>query len=147
MRRALRSLSVLSVGFTLCLSASLAQAGGAWLGFRNELPVPVFIQGATLVDGVLRRDRPRLLYPGEVAWDSVNSTGDKILTIYIARQPIQVLYQDTVPSSTDDQFFSIQLEPPPSVAKGQKPVPAKIKLTAAKPPSPPPNRPTKSPTR
>ena|SRR5581483_8925926 len=129
------------------LGGASAARAGVWLGFRNELPVPVVMQGASVVKSTVRRDRPHLLYPGEVAWDSVSSSGDKVLTIYYAKQPTQVLYYDTIPSTGGDQFFAIQLDPPPPVPRGQKPLPPKVKLVPAQAPSPPPNAADKPPAK
>jgi hypothetical protein len=134
----------------LLLAALPDAATAGWLGFRNETSGPVVVQGASSVNNIVRRGKPYLLYPGEVAWDFISVPGAKLLTVYDAKQPTQVLYQDTVLVAGADLFFAIQPEPltptpapvTPTTAtpapKGGKPSPAKVKLLPTRAPMPPP---------
>ena len=51
------------------------------------------------------------------------------------------LFRGDIACTGEDQFFAIQLDPPPPVPKGQKPLPPKVKLVPAQ--APPPNATTK----
>lgn len=121
----------------LLLAVAGPAAEAAWLGFRNETPVPIVVQGASVVGNAVRRGRPHLLYPGEVAWDSVSIPGEKVLTIHLAKQPALILLRETVPFKGSDLFFAIQLDTQQPTDR-TKPAPVKVKLTPAKPPVTPP---------
>jgi hypothetical protein len=116
---------------TLLGIALLALAPGslqaAWLGFRNDVNVPVIVQGGVVVipGKQIRWDKPRLLYPGEIFWDAILKPGNKIISIYEAKKPNRMVYQDTITIS-EDVFYSIQPDPP-----------GKVKLIKTKMPKPP----------
>jgi hypothetical protein len=87
---------------------------GAWLGFRNDLQVPVAMRAAMVVNGVLARSQPIVLYPGEVTTECLIQTGPRQIAVLEAKVPNRVLYQGTIPCS-QDVFYSIQLVPPNQV--------------------------------
>ena len=91
----------------LCLLPASAAAES--VTFVNETNVPLVVQMATAVRGGVRRDRPHQLAPG----DKVRSKlpGNKLVNVYDARLPNRILYQGTIPDSTDDLVFSIQPDP------------------------------------
>jgi hypothetical protein len=110
-----------------CLLAVLIVCAGARpaaaqaLQFRNECNAPVVVQAVSVFRGVLRRDRPYLLKPGDVT-PGILLPGDKVITVYDAKVPTRVLFQGTVPGGAGDMHFSIlpngprvrvQLRPPP----------------------------------
>src|SRR5947209_6657733 len=68
------------------------QPGG--IGFRNETKSPVLVEGASMVNGMLRRGQPIRIPPGQMAWDSNLSPGPRYVTIYDANQPTRILYRD-----------------------------------------------------
>jgi hypothetical protein len=68
-----------------------AAASADGLGFRNDLKIPIIVQGESVVDNVLRRGQPLLIYPGKVAWDTNLKQGDRWISIYDARLPNRVL--------------------------------------------------------
>jgi hypothetical protein len=111
----------------LILGAAPLQA--AWLGFRNDLKVPVIVRTNTVVKNQVKPGKSALLYPGEVAWEAVLQAGDRQIVIVEARRPNWVLFQDNV-TVNKDSFFSIQLNPP-----------NKVKLVPTKMPAVPKQRP------
>jgi hypothetical protein len=126
----------------LIVAAEPARAAAAWLGFRNDMKVPVVVQGATIQRigqrNVLRRGKAVLLSPGDVSWEPILEAGNRYITVTEANPPGRGFYQGVVPVLGNDLFFSIQLEPPPPPAKGEKPLPPRVNLVPAKPPMPPP---------
>lgn len=140
MNRRLRNLSLVC-----CFSAALVLCGAwpqsahaAWLGFRNDIPGPVVVQGANVVNNVIRRGKPLPLNPTEIAWDQVPQPGNRLITVYDTRTG-RVLFQGVIPVAAADLFFSIQLDLnpiPPAPDKGPR-----VKLVPTKPPSPPPRLP------
>jgi hypothetical protein len=96
----------------LALLALLPQCtGAAGICFRNELKSPVVVQGGTVVNGMLRRGQPLIVYPGRLAWDSRLPRGTRIVTIYDANQPARVLFRDTVEVTNQDQAFAVRQGP------------------------------------
>jgi hypothetical protein len=120
------------------VAAEPSRAQAAWLGFRNDTKVPVVVQGATVQRRVVRLGKAVVLSPGDVSWEPILEAGNRIITVTEANPPGRVLYQGIVPILGNDLFFSIQLDPPPPPAKGEKPLPPRVKLVPAKPPMPPP---------
>ena len=104
-----------------------AQQQGAWLGFRNDLNVPIVIQMGVLdkKNQVRPLGRPHVLYPREVSLDPIIPAGNRVITISTAKRPAQVLFQDTI-AVKEDLFYSVQPDPP-----------GKGKLVPAKMPTPP----------
>ena len=96
MIRIVRSLTLLctfAFAFTPKVAAQgQSQPGG--IGFRNDHGVPVLVEGASVVNGMLRRGQPIRIAPGQMAWDSNLSPGVRYVTIYDANQPTRVLYRD-----------------------------------------------------
>lgn len=132
----LRSFTLLISVLACLLLAAPAEA--AWLGFRNDTTVVLVVQRATIVNTVIRREKPRVLYPGEVMWDTIDTPGDKLLFIYPAKQPALILFQDKIPNLTQDSFFSIQAVPQPLVPPRTPPPPPRAMLIPARAPTPPP---------
>jgi hypothetical protein len=115
------------IGLILAGTAQGQQGGapqGTWLGFRNDLNVPIVIQSGVMVRNVMRpQGKPRVLYPGEVSLDPIIPPGNRVIIIANAKRPNQVLLQDNL-TINKDQFFSVQLDPP-----------AKAKLVPARMPT------------
>lgn len=110
----------------LALAPATLQA--AWLGFRNDLKVPVIVRANTIVNNQARPGKPYLLYPGEVSWDSILQAGSRQVVIVDAKMPKRVLFQETI-TVIKDSFFSVRLDPPTP--------PNKIKIVPTKMPPPP----------
>jgi hypothetical protein len=105
----------------VCFAPSLASAEG--IAFRNECRGPMVVQAVSIgPGGVVRRDRPYLLNPGDTT-PAILLPGDKIVTIYDARVPNRILYQGAIPASSKDRFgvvydpvagrVRIEVRPPP----------------------------------
>jgi hypothetical protein len=109
MRRSLSSL--IAVGLLLALPAlgvRSARVEAAGMGFRNDLKTPVVIQGANIVNGMLRRSKPLVLLPGKTGWDTNLPPGNRIVTVYDYFQPNRILFQGTVAFQGNDMFFAVQ---------------------------------------
>jgi hypothetical protein len=123
------------------LALAPAEASAAWLGFRNDTQFPIVVQGASVVNGNLRRGKPQLLYPGEVFWESIVVPGKKVVEVYDPKQPRRpALHQEGIDCGATDQFFSIQYEAAKPASKGQPATPAKFKFVPDTPPGPPPGK-------
>jgi hypothetical protein len=70
---------------------------------RNETNVPLTVQAACVVNGMLRPQRPVLLQPGGVT--RVALPGNKLINVYDSRLPNRSLFQGTVEASNQDQAF------------------------------------------
>ena len=98
-------------------------ASAAGIGFRNDLNSPIIVQGETLVNNVLRRGQPLLIYPLKSAWDTNLTAGVRNITIYDARQPNRILLRSyPVPFAGTDQAFRVVIDP------GLPNAPPKVKL-------------------
>jgi hypothetical protein len=121
-----------SLGFLRpCLSAVLivvcpALASAEAVTFRNECTAPMVVQAVSIgPGGVVRRDRPYLLNPGD-ATPGIVLPGDKIVTIYDARVPNRVLFQGAIPAGRADQYFGVVPDA----------VPGRVRIEPRRPPRP-----------
>jgi hypothetical protein len=98
-------LTVVSWGF---LPSS---AAAAWRGFSNDTGMAVYVQGAVVVNNVVRKGRPVLLQNGQPIWDVIQPG---VTTIYVfdARRPTLMLFSGVLPAAANNQFFSIQMDAP-----------------------------------
>jgi hypothetical protein len=62
--------------------------------FHNESPVPLIIQGWSLVNGAQRRGAPIRLLPGDKNVDINVPPGPRFYSVYHANQPQRVLLRD-----------------------------------------------------
>jgi hypothetical protein len=90
---------VIALLASTCLLPSLAAParaqGGASVGFKNETPLPLIIQGHTLINGVQRRGAPLLLGVGRAAFDlNVPPEAIRFYTVFNGNQPAQILLRD-----------------------------------------------------
>jgi len=129
MRRLARFLKKAALALVvLPLLAGSVRAAG--IGFKNDLKIPIIVQGATFEKNVLRRGQPLLIYPGKTVWDLNLKTGNRFITIYDGRQPTRIIYQSPptgpVPFQDQDLLFSIRAHPtiPYRVVPVQIPIPA-----------------------
>jgi hypothetical protein len=97
-----------------------AQVSATGIGFRNEMDVPVLIQGTSNINGMIRRGQPVILLPGRTGLDQNVPPGPRQITIYDANQPNRVLLQTVVPVPLSGQnlYFSIR----PASAPGPYPI-------------------------
>jgi hypothetical protein len=101
-----------------------ALASAEVLAFRNDTNSPIVVQGACTVQGNVRRDRPQLLQPTEAC--RVALPGNKLITIYSAQMPNQILLQTTITAGPEDLYLSVRFDP----------VKGKVILERVKPPTP-----------
>jgi hypothetical protein len=96
-----------------------AQVVGQGLAFRNDLPGPVLVQGASVVNGMVRRGQPLLIAPGRTSYDANIPLGNRQITILDASQPNRLLLQQTILFTGGNQLLSIRPNPlgpvPPAV--------------------------------
>jgi hypothetical protein len=88
-------------------------AAAAGMGFRNDLMIPVIVQGESVGTPVVRRGPPLLIYPRKAAWDTNLPTGKRLITIYDARQPTRVLGRFVLNFDGNDIAYSILPVPTP----------------------------------
>ena len=83
-----------------------AQAFAETLLFVNDTRGTLVVQVATVIRGAVRRGPPTTLLPGGKM--KVDILGNKLINVYNARLPNQVLFQGTLPASTDDAIYSLK---------------------------------------
>lgn len=126
------------IGLTLIaagVSQGTAEAAGL-VGYRNDTNQTIVVQSVVVVNGVARRSRPQMLYPGEVALDGIVVQGTRKISVTDAKKPNVVLFQDEV-KCTDDVFFSIRIKASTIQIKGQPPPAPEVELVRTRPPSMP----------
>jgi hypothetical protein len=84
------------------------QSPGPGIGFRNDLQVPVIVQGVSLVNNMQRRGQPLVVRPGKTVWDNNLPTGMRFYTIYDANGQRILLRERSVRVQTSDQFFVVR---------------------------------------
>lgn len=94
---------------TLLLLTGSLQASG--IGFRCDLPKPVVVQGASVVNNMVRRGQPFPVLPSRINWDANLLPAPRLIIIYDANQPNLLLFRDTIPFQGRDMLFSIQPNP------------------------------------
>ncbi len=90
-----------------------ATAAAAGMGFRNDLMIPVIVQGESVGTPVVRRGPPLLIHPRKVAWDTNLMAGQRWVTVYDARQPTRILGRFLLNFDGDDTAYSILPVPTP----------------------------------
>jgi hypothetical protein len=129
----LRSIYYLSI--TLLSSLALVVAGAAQakadglVGYRNDTNQVIVVQSSITVNNSVKKSKPQMLYPGEVALDSLNGPGTRHITIHDPKKPNSPLLDEDVIVKTD-MFFSIQVEKSDTVPVKNPPT-TKIKLVQA----------------
>jgi hypothetical protein len=102
---------------TALLLALLALGGGSpcqaqpparpeSLIFRNDTTMPVVVQAACIIQGMLTRDRPYLLQIND-STPEIRLPGNKLITIYDPRTPARILFQGAIPANNVNQRFKI----------------------------------------
>lgn len=94
----------------LVLTAWPVVGRAAWMGFRNDINIPIIVQGASVIRGEVHQGKLHVLYPGEVSWDCIVQPGTKQIRIYDPQK--RVLLNGTVTAADGDLFFSVQIVPP-----------------------------------
>jgi hypothetical protein len=91
-----------------------ALAAAAGIGFRNDTPYPIYVQGSFVANGQIQRGPLILIKPGQTGWDVNLLMGNRTITIYSPSN--QKLYQDMRVFHGKDQFYSVV---PAPVFRGQ----------------------------
>jgi hypothetical protein len=130
------SFAGLALSALLTLGTVPALAGPPTIGYRNDTKVAVVVQGLSIINNRLRRDRVHILQPGEVAYDTVAIAGNRLVVVADAKQPTRTLFQGTIPFARNDQFFSIRIDSAAGKDPKGQPVPlTKVKLVRDTPPA------------
>jgi hypothetical protein len=98
----------------MLLVPALVEAAG--IGFRNDTPYPIYVQGSFIANGQIQRGPLILIKPGQTGWDVNLLKGNRTITIYNPSN--QKLYQDIRVFQGKDQFYSVA---PVPVLRGQPP--------------------------
>jgi len=108
MDRLIRNLGMAGLGlFALALLGGFpARAAAAGIGFRNDLNVKVVVQGASVVNNVVRRGQPLVIDPGNTLWDTNLPVGDRQIIIYGA-QPNRILARPVISFQGRDRMMYI----------------------------------------
>ncbi len=120
----LANLSKITAGLVVLSIMSLLPAGARAesLIFRNDTKTPIIVQAACVLRGVLRRDRPYLLKPGD-STPSITLPGNKVITVYDGQRPNQVIFKGAIPGGAADQSFTVDPEPTGGVKLEPLPMP------------------------
>lgn len=84
----------------VCLMAGVLCADGfaqgpiVSVGFRNDLKMPVIVQGTSKVNNMVRRGSPILVPAGRMSGDFNVPPGQRVYSVYDANQPTRVLAQN-----------------------------------------------------
>ncbi len=113
MRRQPRTLKTVCVGlFALTVLGALpATAAAGTIGFRNDLSIPIIVQGESMVNGMLRRGQPLLIAPRKCSYDLNLPPGPRRIAIYDANNPNRVLLRITLPYDGSDVNFRVVFIP------------------------------------
>ncbi len=119
-----RNLMKACLGMLALLLVGTLPAAAAGIAIKNDLPVPVVIQGTSIVNGMIRRSPPLLIPPGKTAIDVNVPPGIRSISIFEAKQPPRRMVPDVaVPVQNRDLFFSLQPLPGGRVALKEEPPP------------------------
>jgi hypothetical protein len=124
MRVSLGNLSKIAAGLLAVWFVGLLPTGARaeTLLFRNDTKAPIIVQAACVVRGVLRRDRPYLLKPGD-STPGVTMPGNKVITVYDGQRPNKVLFRGAIPGGPTDQAFTVGPDPTGGVQLEPLPMP------------------------
>src|SRR5262249_52270827 len=92
------------------LWAGAADAAGV-VGFRNDTNQVISIQTTLeLPTGTVKRGKPQMLYPGEVAIDGLIGIGTRRVTVSDPKKPSPAPMYDDKKMLTDDTIFSVDVQ-------------------------------------
>ncbi len=97
------------LGLLLLVPPALGQPQGDSVSFSNDTRLPLVVQLSSIVRGGVRRDRPYPLFPGDKV--RILLPGPKLVQVFDGRAPNRVLFQDKLPPTTEDLFYSIRPDP------------------------------------
>jgi hypothetical protein len=105
-----------------------ALARAAWLGFRNDLPVPVALQASMVVNNAMTSGRPIRLLPGESTMECLINQASRWISIYDTKNANRLLLQQKI-QCKQDVFYSIRFQPPNQVKLVETKFPARLPNT------------------
>lgn len=91
LRTSLVVLAVLAGSFGVAKLGHAQVPGGVTLAFRNDMPGPIIVQGASMINNQLRRGQPIVIAKGKIGHDHGVPAGVRFITIYDAMQPSRIL--------------------------------------------------------
>jgi len=114
MYRHLRTLRQACLGLLAlaALGAMPATAAAGSIGFRNDLSIPIVVQGESVINGVLQRGQPLLMAPRKCAYDTNVKAAPRQITVYDANNPNRILLRVVIPYDGRDVNFRVVLMPP-----------------------------------
>jgi hypothetical protein len=98
-------------------------ARAAGIALRNNLNIPVVVQGASRVNNVLRRGLPKTIAPGKLEWDTDLLPVDREIVVYDARMPNRVLFRTVIRFQGQDMHLFINPAGPGRVTISERPSP------------------------
>jgi len=113
MNRLIRNLGMASLGLLALalLGGFPGPAAAAGIGLRNDLNVRVVVQGASVVNNVVRRGQPLVIDPGKTLWDTNLPMGKREIIVY-AVQPNRILCRKVIDFQNQDMMLHIVTVPP-----------------------------------
>jgi hypothetical protein len=75
---------------------------------RNDHNAPIVVQASCMVGKKVIRDKPYQLNPGD-STEGIQLPGDKVITVYDAKNPNRILYQGGINGGKEDLYFAIGL--------------------------------------
>jgi hypothetical protein len=116
----------LGLGALTVLLALPAVADAASMGFRNELKIPILVQGECVTKTGITRKGPLLaIFPGKAAYDTNLKAHKRTITIYHGKTN-QVLFRLAIPFDGNDIIFRVVRVPiTPADPTGVRLVPLK----------------------
>ncbi len=103
-RRCLRLPAVLVL--VLCPAALHAES----ITIENTTGMPIIVQATSIVNKQVNRAAPAMLKPSD-STPGIQLPGNKIITIYDAKNPNKVLFQGVVPAGNADLNLGIVVDP------------------------------------
>src|SRR5439155_22887907 len=91
----------------LLLGGWPAMATAASITFRNDTSMPVIVRGVSVVNRQVRQGAPHLLQPGDSCADPILFPGQKLITVYDAKQPARPWFQGTISCAGSDPDSAI----------------------------------------
>jgi hypothetical protein len=134
MYRQLRTLRKTCLGLLALavLGAAPVTAAAGSIGFRNDLNLPIVVQGESIVNGVLQRGQALLIAPRKCAYDTNVKPGNRQITVYDAQNTNRILLRVVIPYDGSDVIFRVVLVPPVAPR-----MPPRVQIILL-PPQPPP---------
>jgi hypothetical protein len=130
----LRSVCLPATALAIALFSARDVNAAGLIAYRNDTNQVVVVQSSVTINGIVRKDKPRMLSPGEVAVDGLVFVGTRKITVYDPKKPKTPLFEDDA-IIKDDTLLSIQPDMPATPVKKPPPPVTKVRLVASKLPT------------